>query len=89
MPLNLGIDKFSGASMSMRQTFSEFIPEKLWQKLRKIEKLLKNFFYEEIRISFIDISTPKGLTLILVKKIFRKNIKIRSGSWFQISDRES
>jgi hypothetical protein len=26
--LNLGLDEFPGAKMSMRQTFSEFIPKK-------------------------------------------------------------
>ena len=55
------------------------------QKFSKIKTLQEIFFYEEIRISFINNSTPKGLTLILVKKNFEKSIKILSESWFQIS----
>jgi hypothetical protein len=30
---NLGLDEFPGAKMSMRQTFSEFIPKKFWEKI--------------------------------------------------------
>ena len=39
MLVNLGLDEFFGAKMSMRQTFSEFIPKKLCFRV-KIEILI-------------------------------------------------
>ena len=42
------------------------------QKFSKKKHNKKIFFYEEIRISFIEWITPKGLPFILVKKNFEK-----------------
>ena len=83
----------------MRQSFSEFIPEKLSFGVKieisfsaKIDQnyniAKKNFFYEETRISFINYSTPKGLTSILVKKNFEKIFRFGQDLGSKFSDRE-
>ena len=55
MLVNLGVNGFSGAKMSMRQTFSEFIPEKLCfgvkieililAKIEKNKEIARKFFF--------------------------------------------
>jgi hypothetical protein len=85
--------------MSMRETYSEFIPEKLCfgvkienlcfgKNLAKKKHNKKIFFYEEIRISFIEWITPKGLPFILVKKIFEKIFRFGQDLGSKFSHRE-
>ena len=81
--VKLGFEGFLGVKKSSGKTYDDFIPEK-WgfgvnfrfskmTKIRIILSLLKENFLGGGTGPIIGRVAPKGLTFILVKKIFRKN----------------
>ena len=67
MLVNLGLDEFSGAKMSMKQTFSEFIPKKLCFRV-KIEILISVKKLKMIIILNIIKNIKKLLEFIFMKR---------------------